>query len=295
MKKGEFVFVFILGILVLSFGFAYFQISGNVAQDSKKFQISNVDSEEHLVGLSVSEHECMKNCASIGCESGDMNCMRANSDKCMSECNVVKPESKDRETSCMEECVSLGCEEFDFSCQNLNKEKCEEECNMIKEPEARNEEEKCIRDCVKKVDPNLICGSSENGETGNEVCQRCAQECVYLYDGPFLDDKELKKKQKACETCKHCYGEPLMGDSGEGWECIVDVVCKDATNEFGDEPGEGPSVVEKVGDAIGGFFKKLFGGNKNSEENSENEDLNNEKNSEISEENNVDNSEVQEN
>jgi len=60
-----------------------------------------------------------------------------------------------------------------------------------------------------------------------------------------------------------------MGDSGEGWECIVDVECADASSEFGDEPGTGPGTVESIGDVvenivggIGDFFSNLFGGEK---------------------------------
>ena len=62
-----------------------------------------------------------------------------------------------------------------------------------------------------------------------------------------------------------------MGDSGEGWECITDVECKDASSEFGDNPGEGPDsyeeghepgIVTKAFEAIGNFFSNLFGGNK---------------------------------
>lgn len=182
---------------------------------------------------------------------------------------LKKPESTE-ETSCMEECVLVGCGEFDFVCQTENKDECEEECNMSGDRPDESEmsaEQICITNCVAEKDPNLRCGASQEGETGNTICQECATSCVHLYEGPCLDDTKLKAKQKECETCEHCYGKPLMGDSGEGWECVVDVKCSDASSEFGDEPGEGPGVgqegfVAKVGnifEAIGNFFKGLFG------------------------------------
>ena len=82
--------------------------------------------------------------------------------------------------------------------------------------------------------------------------------------------------------CEHCYAEPVMGQSGEGWDCVVDVACKDATSEFGDDAGSGPGIgqeeyvplfeeenntaeesgfFEKIGgviSSIGNFFSKLF-------------------------------------
>lgn len=212
------------------------------------------------VGPSQEEQDCMIPCVSIGCNSENMTCMQANSEKCMIECNVQKPETTE-ETSCMEECILEGCTEFDFICQNNNKNECEEECNMIKEPESKSEEESCIRECVEKKAPGTICEASAEGEKGDKICQKCAEECVYLYAGPCIDDKEIRQKEKECEKpCKHCYGEPVMGDSGEGWECIIDVTCKDASNEFGDNPGEGEGIsfTEKVKN----FFQEIFGGNK---------------------------------
>jgi hypothetical protein len=61
-----------------------------------------------------------------------------------------------------------------------------------------------------------------------------------------------------------------MGDSGEGWECIVDVECKDATAEWGDEPGEGAGIIAKAWDTIINDnvirIKNFFTGEKESEE-----------------------------
>ena len=45
-----------------------------------------------------------------------------------------------------------------------------------------------------------------------------------------------------------------MGDSGEGYKCIVNVKCKDASSEFGDEPGNGPEVSKDTGGIIGNVF-----------------------------------------
>lgn len=240
--------------------------------------------EVHLIGPSIEEQTCVRACASNGCETNDMNCMKKNSEACLAECNVQKPEVTE-ETSCMEECVLVGCGEIDFSCQATNKDKCEKECNMIKEPEAKSEEEQCIRDCVNNVQPGLICQPGEGGEKGDDVCQRCAKECVHLYAGPCLNEDKLEQKKSECKTCEHCYGEPVMGDSGEGYDCIVDVECKDASAMFGDNPGTGEETsltetdtgsedgitsrinkgISNVFESIGNFFSEIFGGENRAE------------------------------
>ena len=120
-----------------------------------------------------------------------------------------------------------------------------------------SEEQKCITKCVESIDPGLRCGASQQGETGGEVCQMCANQCVHLYAGPCLDEEKLEAKKKSCETCEHCYGEPKMGPSGEGWDCITDVECKDATSEFGDDAGTRPGIAKTVGNAIGNAFDKI--------------------------------------
>ncbi len=148
-------------------------------------------------------------------------------------------------------------------------------CSEIKPDESEmSAEQLCITNCVAETDSNIRCGNSQTGETGGEVCQKCAQECVHLYEGPCLDDEKLKTKQKECETCENCYGEPVMGDSGEGWECITDVECKDASSEFGDNPGKGagigqegyvaPNFVAGAVDGVIKFFKDLFSGGEES-------------------------------
>ena len=216
------------------------------------------DSGPGQIGPNQEEQSCMFACVSVGCEKGDTECMESHGDECITECGVVMPDQTEDE-KCVETCIQKGCDKYDFNCQTKNQEKCDEECGMITDPGAQSEEEQCIRDCVAKIDPTLMCGNSQEGETGNDVCQRCAQECVYLYAGPCLNDEEITEKEAACETCEHCYGEPVMGDSGQGWDCIVDIECKDASSEFGDEPGTGPGITETFG-KIANFFKNIFGG-----------------------------------
>jgi hypothetical protein len=260
--------VIILLLLALFFYF-YPEITGKVLQEPP----ANAG-EVHTIGPSAEEQSCMMQC--MGCVAIGVNCT-GNQEQCQTQCKVKKPEQTS-ETSCMETCVVKGCGEFDFDCQTKNQESCEKECNMIKEPEAKSEEEQCIRDCVKTHSPGTICKPSQEGEQGNDVCKMCAQQCVHLYAGPCLDDTKLKTKQKECETCEHCYGEPIMGDSGEGWECIVSVECKDASSEFGDNPGTGPGILETIGntignavESIGNFFSNLFSGEESPSEQSSQE------------------------
>ena len=212
---------------------------------------------------------CMK------CTSPGVGCT-GNQEECMQQCNTKKPEVTE-ETSCMEKCIAVGCGEFDFSCQAKNQAVCDKECGMVKEPEAKSEEEKCIRDCVNNAEPGLICQAGEGGEKGNEICQRCAESCEYLYAGPCLTEMKLEEAKKACNTCEHCYGAPVMGDSGEGYQCIVDIQCADSSSEFGDNLETGEGVATNIGntignvfEAIGDFFKGIFGRDKGTDTSAEN-------------------------
>ncbi|MFH1290386.1 MAG: hypothetical protein ABIH92_03185 [Nanoarchaeota archaeon] len=263
MKKT----ILLIAILLLSvnivsasmLGTFWNKLTGKVTYD---------DSQGQTIGPSQEEFECFQNCATRLC-GGTPECKQELMEKkaCADECGKA-PEAQSEEETCMQQCVIKGCDEFDFNCQGKNKETCENECGMIKEPEAQSEEEQCIRDCVAKVDPTLMCGSGPEGETGNEVCQQCATQCIHLYKGPCLNDEQITEKEEACKTCEHCYGEPVMGPSGEGYECITDIKCSDASSEFGDEPGSGQETKERgaiaetvsnIGETMMNFFKTIFG------------------------------------
>ncbi len=241
MKKGVMIFIILIALAVS--GFSYFQLTGKVVDNSEMIH-------EETIGPSAEEIQCMESCVAVGCEPGDRVCMMANSDKCMDECGVEpEPKPENEGEACMQKCVARGCDKFDFQCQGKNKEKCEKECDMIGEPEAQSEEEQCIRDCVAKVDPNIKCSAGTfegEGETGNEVCQRCAKSCEHLYSGPCLSDEEWTEKENVCYAqCEHCYGKPVKGPSGQGWDCTIDIKCADASAEFGDDAGTGEDSWEE--------------------------------------------------
>ncbi len=272
MKKELFV---VLMVVLFVFGISFISnsMTGSVIGDSEIMQ------EEHI-GPSAEDIACLESCIGVGCGSGDEECMFANSAKCEQECGVEPaPESADEGEACMQECVSQGCDEYDFDCQSSNMGRCEKECGMVGEPEAQGEEEQCIRDCINKIDPTISCSSGTfegEGETGNEVCQKCAKSCEHLYSGPCLSDEEWTEKENVCYAqCEHCYGEPVEGPSGQGWDCTIDIKCVDASAEFGDDAGsgddsfekghEGPGIIVSVGEVvgnvfegIGNFFKGLF-------------------------------------
>ena len=252
------ILVIVILALVAKFALTGFAVTGPPANAGQIQQF----------GPSAEEQTCMKKCVTdAGCTIGDVVCSEKNN--CMTQCNLKKPEQS-AEESCVETCVKKGCGEFDFSCQEKNQALCDKECGMIKEPEAKSEEEQCIRDCVNAESPGLICQAGEGGEKGNEVCQKCAKSCEHLYAGPCLTEMKLDEAKSACNTCEHCYGKPVMGDSGEGYECIVSIECADSSGEFGDNPGTGPGVgqegfVANVENAVGNavksvanFFKDLF-------------------------------------
>ncbi|MBS3088873.1 hypothetical protein J4402_03790 [Candidatus Pacearchaeota archaeon] len=257
MKKRvmiEIVIAIVLFIFAVCFYLGFFdKLTGQAVSNQ------GIDFEEHAIGPSASEQSCMMQC--MGCSSPGVGCT-GDSAQCQAQCNVAKPEETE-ETSCMEDCVAKGCGEFDFACQQKNQEICDKECGMIKEPEAKSEEEQCIRDCVNAESPGLICRAGEGGEKGDEICQRCAESCEHLYAGPCLTEIKLEEAKSACNTCEHCYGKPVMGDSGEGYECIVSVECADASAEFGDEPGTGEGIAAAIGnvfEGVGDFFRGIFGG-----------------------------------
>jgi len=237
--------------LVILLLVGYFNITGNVVGGG-------------FGGPSVEDSECLRQCVVVENNSEDI---------CMTRCGVEpQPQSGEEGESCMQECIVVGCDERDIECQNNNVENCEEECGMkgdAPDESEMSEEQLCISNCVAKEDPAMICGNSKEGETGGALCQKCSKECEYLYSGPCLNDEEITVKEKECETCEHCYGEPVEGPSGQGWGCIIDIACGDSSDEFGDESGEGPGIGQEgyvapnfVAGAVSGvikFFKGIFG------------------------------------
>ena len=260
--KRKLILLGILILIVLLGVFIFNKITGNVVSETETPQ-------KYSIGPSAAEQSCMMTC--MGCSSPGVGCT-GDSATCQAQCNVKKPESTS-ETSCMEECVVKGCGEFDFNCQEKNQAVCEKECDMIKEPPAKSEEEQCIKDCVNAEQEGLICKPGEGGEKGDALCQKCAKSCEYLYAGPCLTEIKLEAAKSKCNTCEHCYGKPVMGDSGEGYECIISIECADASAEFGDTPGTGEGIVANIGNAIGNvfegignFFSNLFGGEESTSE-----------------------------
>mgnify|MGYP001591241233 CR=1 FL=1 len=254
MKKRVLIVFLVIAILILGTIFYFNKITGKVVsqQDSKKGR---------SFGPSAEEQACMSSC--MKCTSPGVGCT-GNQQECQTSCNAKKPEQT-AEESCVETCTKKGCGEFDFSCQEKNQAVCDKQCGMIKEPPAKSEEEQCIRDCVNAEQEGLICKHGEGGEKGDALCQKCAKSCENLYAGPCLTEIKLEEAKSACNTCEHCYGKPIMGDSREGYECIVSIECADASAEFGDDPGTGPGIgqegytePEGITARVINFFKELF-------------------------------------
>jgi len=269
MGKGVIVFL-VLVLVLMPFVLAQ---EDNIFQKLSKITGYAGDggvNTPNYIGPNAEEQQCMRDCVSVGCELNDQVCKMNNSERCLNECGLEgEPEPENEGEACMQECVKIGCELGNFECQEGNRESCEEECDMkgdAPDESIMNEEQKCITDCVGEENPGIICQKSAEGESGGRICKKCAKECEHLYAGPCINDKEIREKEKGCKTCNNCYGKIIMGDSGEGWECIVNVECADSSSEFGNESGEGPGIgqegfVEKIGDSVGNFFKNLFGGN----------------------------------
>ena len=249
MKKNKLILIIgIILILLLILTIIQFTTTGDTTMESYQ-------------GPTQEDVDCMHPCMTAYCPDLNEECTAQYSSICLQQCSVESKPEETEEESCTSECILQGCDEFDFTCQELNLPECEKSCGLILAPEPQNEEQACIQACVNAFDPTIICGTSAEGETGNEVCQQCAAQCKYLYAGPCLGEEELEEKKQACVTCEHCYGESVMGDSGEGFECIINVECIDASSEFGDEPGIGEAITETMSNTFTGiidFFSGLF-------------------------------------
>ncbi len=168
--------------------------------------------------------------------------------ECSGACGATEeaskaPEPVDKEERCMQSCIVRDCRQSELVCERLNRKKCEDECDIVRGPnlESMGKEERCITGCVNEVDPRIICGAGAKGETGNEVCQKCADKCSIYYEGPCLTDERWKEKEKGCLSKGRGWAaEDIRGDSGEGHRCVVDLKCVDYSYEFGDDPGSGP-------------------------------------------------------
>jgi len=270
MKKEIYfktIIIFIFLILILSpFVLAINQNKQKINLQSMWNKITGnaVNNQEGYKGPTAEDNACLKQCVEI--EKNQENF-------CMNKCGVEpEPTNVNKEENCMQKCIKKGCEKYDFQCESKNIESCEKDCGMITEPEIENKEQKCISDCVSKEDPTIICKSGKaegEGEQGNEVCQKCATECVHLYDGPCLTDEKWRQKEEECMAQgEHMEAAPIRGDSGEGYECTIDLECIDRSGEWGDEPGKGPGIgqegyeppkaIEKAVQGIKNFFKNLF-------------------------------------
>ena len=172
--------------------------------------------------------------------------------ECKGECAYIQeiskaPEPANEQEKCIQDCLNKDCNDADFSCESTHLEKCEEECGIEKgpDPDDMDELERCIYDCV---GPDIIC-QPLGGETGedNPDCQECADKCTGIYGSGnnCLTEEEWEAREKACMTCEHCYGEAVYGPSGDGYDCIVDARCFDASSEWGDDPGTGPDSYEE--------------------------------------------------
>ncbi len=264
MEKRQLIITSVAIIsLIFIFNIGFNNITGNVVGNLDGEMMGN--SQEGYGGPTAEESACLYSC--VVENNGEEGV-------CMAECGVApQPEPADESEVCMQECIIVGCEEYDNACELANVDSCEIECGMIGESEDDGEkgaEELCITNCVNSIDPSVICGASQEGETGGELCQSCANECVHLYAGPCLNNEQLSQRETECETCEHCYGDVIEGPSGQGWDCIVDVKCEDASAEFGEDSGTGPGIGQEgyvapnpVAGAVDGvikFFKGLFGG-----------------------------------
>lgn len=278
MEKGAkaYIFVWII-LLVFLFSIVFFnKITGNVVGDleeSESGEDSNLDGADENIEESSSElnigneKECMKICISDGCDSGDLTCMQTNAITCVYKCRVKKSaQTPTISKNCTGECLAQNCDSSDNICIEKNKYKCFKECGKTKIPAAKSEEDNCIRECVNNEDSSLTC-IPESDEEISEICTKCIGNCEQLYDGPCLEEVKLETKLKKCEICEDCYGQLIMGNSGEGYECIVNVKCK-GTNALDSE--KKPGFFSRIAN----FFKGMFKGDKGSEKQTSDEESN---------------------
>ena len=189
--------------------------------------------------------------------------------KCSGNCNILENmrdmhKPQDEGGICMEACMMEDCDGSMFECMEKNMEKCESQCGMKKGPdmESMSREERCIMECV---GPDVMCIPGQGGEM-SPACEECAQQCTQFYEGPCMTDEQMQQKEQECmNSGEHMEAQVVKGDSGEGYECAVDIECIDRSSEFGDEPAiTGGVVKESEGffTKIINWFKLLFSGSK---------------------------------
>ncbi len=71
------------------------------------------------------------------------------------------------------------------------------------------------------------------------------------YEGPCMTDNDWKTKKQECRDLygQHAGDEPIMGNSGSGYECAIDITCLD----FGDEKEGDGEGWEDWGDGEGSY------------------------------------------
>jgi len=168
--------------------------------------------------------------------------------ECSGDCGNVEeaseaPEPADESEQCVRDCIVRNCSLSSLECERLNKDACDIECyGEAPSTEDMSEEELCILECV---GDDIICSAGEGGEQ-NPECEECANKCSVLYEGPCLTDEQWKLKETACLARGTTWSaDEVKGDSGEGYQCVVNLDCVDHSDEWGDDAGTGPASYEK--------------------------------------------------
>jgi len=119
MKISGVIWLCIIFVLMIIFAFFFFQFTGNIISELNFNGLSG----QFIGSIAQQEQQCMKNCITLVCSLQDFDCMKANNERCLDECNIEKPES-----ACMRDCLIQECLPYDFSCQEKKKINCEKGC-----------------------------------------------------------------------------------------------------------------------------------------------------------------------
>ncbi len=193
-------------------------------------------------GGCVSKEECEEYCNKEGNFLECANFSYQNGDITEEEYEIMKMTKGKGPGGCTSD---EECQEY---CKN-NEEECMDFALMTglwKEDEGLTKEQQCIAQCLIDKDLSYSDCPRDKPEAHAPGCMECAKECAKYYEGPCLNSWEIDERNKECKSKGEEYGvEPIMGDSGDGAECMIGVKCIDHRTDMEKKTPE--EIMEEKG------------------------------------------------
>ncbi len=205
-------------------------------------------------GGCVGEEECEEYCSKEGNFLKCANFSYQNGEITEEEYQIMKLTKGKGPGGCTSD---EECKEY---CKN-NEEECMDFALMTglwKEDEGLTREQQCIAQCLIDKDLSYADCPIDNPESHAPGCMECRKECAKYYEGPCLDSWEIDEQKQECKSKGEKFGvEPVMGDSGDGAECIIDIECIDYRTDLEKKTPE--EIMEEGGMPPEGDLDKKIG------------------------------------